>query len=200
MTRPRVFVLSSISLLYLLRRSCSSWQIIAPRRPVVARPLGSKASNNIDDEFFNSPQRRSILLCPTAFLAAVTTLLPTITNAAAPPNAAPNLDFITTSTGLQYADIKTGATTSAPPKDGQLISIDYVMSTTGARYGSKIYSTQDAGAPYRWTLGDGSTIPGLEEAVRGMNPGGIRRVIIPSKLAYQSIPSLTISKFYSFVA
>lgn len=60
------------------------------------------------------------------------------------------------------------------------------MSTTGARYGSKIYSTADAGAPYRWTLGDGSTIPGLEEAVRGMNPGGIRRVIIPSKLAYQS--------------
>jgi hypothetical protein len=200
MTRPRVFILSSISLLYLIPRDCSSWQIIAPRRPVVARPLGSKASNNIDDEF-NSPssQRRSILLCPTAFLAAVTTLLPTITNAA-PPNAAPNLDFITTSTGLQYADVKTGATTSAPPKDGQLISIDYVMSTTGARYGSKIYSTQDAGAPYRWTLGDGSTIPGLEEAVRGMNPGGIRRVIIPSKLAYQSIPSLTIRELYSFVS
>jgi hypothetical protein len=199
MTRPRAFILSSISLLYLIPRDCSSWQIIAPRRPVVARPLGSKASY-IDDDFFNSPQRRSILLRPTAFFAAaVTTLVPTITNAA-PPNAAPNLDFITTSTGLQYADIKTGATTSPPPKDGQLISIDYVMSTTGARYGSKIYSTQDAGAPYRWTLGDGSTIPGLEEAVRGMNPGGIRRVIIPSKLAYQSIPSLTIREFYSFVA
>jgi len=66
------------------------------------------------------------------------------------------------------------------------VSIDYVMSTTGARYGSKIYSTQDAGAPYRWKLGDGSTIPGLEETVMGMKPGGIRRVVIPSKLAYQS--------------
>ncbi len=53
----------------------------------------------------------------------------------------------------------------------QVVSIDYVMSTTGARYGSKIYSTVDTGA-YRWTLGDGSTIPGLEEAVRGMRPGG----------------------------
>lgn len=73
------------------------------------------------------------------------------------------------------------------------MSIDYVMSTTGARYGSKIYSTQDAGAPYRWKLGDGSTIPGLEEAVRGMSPGGIRRVIIPSKLAYLSASS-SISK------
>ena len=67
------------------------------------------------------------------------------------------------------------------------------MSTTGARYGSKIYSTVDAGAPYRWKLGDGSTIPGLEEAVKGMNPGGIRRVIIPSKLAYQSTSSTPIS-------
>ena len=58
------------------------------------------------------------------------------------------------------------------------------MSTTGARYGSKIYSTVDAGAPYRWKLGDGSTIPGLEEAVSSMSPGGIRRLIIPAKLAY----------------
>lgn len=60
------------------------------------------------------------------------------------------------------------------------------MSTTGARYGSKIYSTVDAGAPYRWKLGDGSTIPGLEEAVSTMSPGGIRRVIIPAKLAYEA--------------
>jgi hypothetical protein len=192
--RPKTFILSTISLLYLIPRDCSSWQIIA--RAVVVRPLGSKASCNIDD-FNSSPSsthRRSILLCPTAFLAAVTTLIPTNTNAA-PPNAAPNLDFVTTSTGLQYADVKTGEPTSPPPKDGQVVSIDYVMSTTGARYGSKIYSTQDAGAPYRWILGDGSTIPGLEEALRGMNPGGIRRVIIPSKLAYQSTPSLTIREF-----
>ena len=105
----------------------------------------------------------------------------------------PNLQFITTPSGLQYADVKTG--TSASPTDGQTVSIDYVMSTTGARYGSKIYSTQDAGAPYRWKLGDGSTIPGLEEAVRSMSPGGIRRVIIPSKLAYLSASS-SISKLW----
>ena len=85
--------------------------------------------------------------------------------------------------------MKPGSTSSPSPTKGQAISIDYVMSTTGARYGSKIYSTQDAGAPYRWKLGDGSTIPGLEEAVLSMNPGGIRRLIIPSKLAYQSSSS-----------
>lgn len=132
----------------------------------------------------NHPGRRAFLF-HSPFLAITT--VSTVANAAAPErNAAPNLDFITTPTGLQYADVKKGTAASPPPTDGQVISIDYVMSTTGARYGSKIYSTVDAGAPYRWKLGDGSTILGLEEAVRGMNPGGVRRVIIPSKLAYQS--------------
>ena len=35
-------------------------------------------------------------------------------------------------------------------------------------------------------MGDGSTIPGLEEAVSTMAVGGIRKVIIPSKLAYRA--------------
>ena len=71
------------------------------------------------------------------------------------------------------------------------------MSTTGARYGAKIDSTVDRQAPYAWTLGDGSTIKGLELAITGgegvppMLPGGIRRVIIPSNpksnLAYSDL-------------
>ena len=69
------------------------------------------------------------------------------------------------------------------------------MSTTGARYGAKIDSTVDRQAPYAWTLGDGSTIAGLELAiicdqsagVPPMLPGGVRRVIIPSKLAYEDL-------------
>ena len=158
---------------------CLSWQVgggVGAVRRKVATSISVK-----------NPSRRSIIL--SSPILAITSLSE-IANAAA-PNATPNLQFITTPSGLQYADVKTG--TSASPTDGQTVSIDYVMSTTGARYGSKIYSTQDAGAPYRWKLGDGSTIPGLEEAVRSMSPGGIRRVIIPSKLAYLSASS-SISK------
>jgi len=65
------------------------------------------------------------------------------------------------------------------------------MSSTGAARGAKIYSTTDLSLPYTWTLGDGSTIKGLELAVAGgdgvppMLPGGVRRVIISSsKLGY----------------
>ena len=161
----------------------------------------------------SSPLRRSILLRPlapsllVAVVVATTATLPSENADAAPPppssNAPPNLDYVTTPTGLQYADVVRpgggveNASSPPPPTNGQIVSIDYVMSTTGARYGSKIYSTVDAGAPYRWTLGDGSTIPGLEEAVRGMRPGGVRRVIIPPGLAYRSTPA-SISEFFSF--
>ncbi|KAL9181607.1 hypothetical protein ACHAXT_010412 [Thalassiosira profunda] len=161
----------------LLLPTCLGWQVGGRAAPPKPEPPSST-----DAGIHANPSRRTVL-AHAPFLALAT--LPTIARAA-PENAAPNLQFTTTSSGLQYADVKPGSASSPSPTKGQAVSIDYVMSTTGARYGSKIYSTQDAGAPYRWTLGDGSTIPGLEEAVQGMTPGGIRRLIIPSKLAYQS--------------
>ena len=214
MMARRSVALALLSLLLILQpRSCSSWQV---SRPGLARP-GSRASSTHDDHVddiaiaaietpsFSSPSssslRRSILLrqlAPSLLAVVATTLSSEIADAAPlPSNAPPNLDYVTTPTGLQYADVRPGveSASSPPPTDGQYVSIDYVMSTTGARYGSKIYSTVDAGAPYRWTLGDGSTMPGLEEAVRGMRPGGIRRVIIPPGLAYRST-SASISEFF----
>jgi FKBP-type peptidyl-prolyl cis-trans isomerase len=123
--------------------------------------------------------RRSILLAPTA--------LPL-------PGFAADLQFSTVpSSGLQWADAKVGS--GLAPRPGSPVAIDYVMSTTGARYGTKIYSTADKNAPFRWVLGDGSAIQGLELAVQGdgelgvppMLPGGVRRVIIPSTLGYESL-------------
>ena len=39
--------------------------------------------------------------------------------------------------------------TGAAPSKGSLVAIDYVMGTTGARYGIKIDATADRGEPYR---------------------------------------------------
>jgi hypothetical protein len=153
-------------LLALVADECSAWQSPASQRI----PKPPDTSDLI--------QRRSFLTSASTF--AITSLLPLPSNSA----DVSNLTFNTSPTGLQYADVKVGSGSS--PSPGSVVSIDYVMSTTGARYGSKIYSTVDAGAPYRWKLGDGSTIPGLEEAVSTMSPGGIRRVIIPSKLAFRA--------------
>ena len=172
-TNSIIPLLLSSFLFLLLPTVCFSWQV---------------GGGRTQDTSSNSNIRRAIITS-SPFLAINS--LSTIVNAES--NTIPNLKFTTSSSGLQYADVKKGSGSSSPT-DGQNVSVDYVMSTTGARYGSKIYSTQDAGAPYRWKLGDGTTIPGLEEAVKDMTPGGIRRVIIPSKLAYQSTSS-RISKY-----
>ena len=74
------------------------------------------------------------------------------------------LQFSTAPSGVQWADAKVGTGTSFSV--GSRVSIDYVMSTTGARYGSKIDSTVARNAPYSRTLGDGSTIDGLRIARR----------------------------------
>lgn len=133
--------------------------------------------------------RRSALLAP---LSIPPILLLSPPPASSAPPSAPDLQFSTEPSGLQWADAKVG---SGPPlKPGSPVAIDYVMSTTGARYGSKIYSSKDSNAPYRWTLGDGTTIAGLEQAIIGqgttlppMQPGGIRRVIIPASLGYETL-------------
>lgn len=141
----------------------------------------------------------------TALAQAVTagiTLLVGGTNAAfvehasAAAAAAPGLTFEKSSSGIEWADAKVG--TGTPLQPGATATIDYVLSTTGARYGTKIYSSKDLDIPYRWTLGDGSTIEGIELAILGdggigtssltaMRPGGIRRVVIPQALGYSKL-------------
>ena len=89
-----------------------------------------------------------------------------LSQASAETTTTPQLNFQTsTDTGIQWADAKIG--TGETLSNGARASIDYSLSTTGARYGSKIYSTANTGAPYMWKLGDGSTIKGLEMAILG---------------------------------
>ncbi|KAL3904070.1 MAG: hypothetical protein SGARI_005093, partial [Bacillariaceae sp.] len=110
-----------------------------------------------------------------------------------PANAAgADVSFQTSSSGIQWADAKTG--NGNPLSIGATATIDYAMATTGARYGTKIYSTADKDAPYRWKLGDGTTIAGIEKALLGdgdsmpaMRPGGIRRLVIPQSMGYSKL-------------
>jgi len=115
--------------------------------------------------------------------------LPTASNAAPTPNG---LTLIEAPSGLKWADAKVGS--GQPVKTGAVASIDYSMASTAGRF-PQIYTTKDKGQPYRWTLGDGTTIAGIEKAIIGdeiegippMLPGGVRRVIIPSTLGYEAL-------------
>jgi hypothetical protein len=130
--------------------------------------------------------RRSVLFAPAVTAAAVT-----LTQQPAFAATSNGLPLATAPSGLKWADAKVGSGQAF--KSGKNASIDYSMASTGGR-NPQLYSTKTTGAPYRWTLGDGSTIAGIEEAILGdgkdippMLPGGIRRVVVPQTLGYVSL-------------
>mmetsp|Transcript_15739 Transcript_15739/g.19189 ORF Transcript_15739/g.19189 Transcript_15739/m.19189 type:complete len:224 (+) Transcript_15739:128-799(+) len=143
-------------------------------------------SITLQSDGFQQPTRRDFFALSTTGASYVA-----FPSKALTANSAPSLTFSTSKSGIQWADAKPG--TGQVLKEGSTASIDYALATTGARYGSKIYSNSDSGAPYRWTLGDGTTIKGIEESILGsedmppMKAGGIRRVILPPNLAYESL-------------
>lgn len=65
---------------------------------------------------------------------------------------------------------------------GDTVRIEY----EGRRSGDQkvIGSSDEEGRPLEFTLGSGEVIPGLEEAVAGMEPGEEKEVEVPPPLAY----------------
>ncbi len=140
----------------------------------------------------HAPQvsRRTVFFNAAAVAAGVTTLIGGRQTAHAA--ASNGLPLTASPSGLKWADAKVGSGQSN--QIGATVSIDYSIASTAGRF-PQIYTTKDKGQPYRWTLGDGSTIEGIEKAIIGdekegippMLPGGIRRVIVPSTLGYEKL-------------
>lgn len=86
---------------------------------------------------------------------------------------------VTTSSGLQYIDVKQGKGDPATIRDA--VSVHY---TGWLVDGSKFDSSLDRGQPFTLTLGEGMVIKGWEEGLTGMKPGGVRKLIIPAQLGY----------------
>ena len=86
---------------------------------------------------------------------------------------------VTTSSGLQYIDLKVG--TGATAQAGQTVTVHY---TGWLENGKKFDSSIDRGQPFSFPLGAGRVIKGWDEGVQGMKVGGKRKLIIPSNLGY----------------
>lgn len=86
---------------------------------------------------------------------------------------------VTTSSGLQYIDLKVG--TGATAQAGQTVSVHY---TGWLENGKKFDSSVDRGQPFSFPLGAGRVIKGWDEGVQGMTVGGKRKLIIPPNLGY----------------
>ncbi|KAF3335516.1 peptidyl-prolyl cis-trans isomerase FKBP20-2 [Carex littledalei] len=97
-------------------------------------------------------------------------------------------NYTKSNSGLIYRDIEVG--TGDCPKDGQQVVFHY---TGYNESGRRIDSTYLQGAPAKIRLGNKSLVPGFEEGIREMKPGGKRRIIIPPELG----PPVGPSTFFS---
>ena len=70
------------------------------------------------------------------------------------------------------------------PSDSVQVVVNYVAMTP---QGKVFDSSLEKGKPYDIRVGSGAVIPGLDEGIRGMKPGGIRRLYIPGNLAFPKV-------------
>lgn len=93
------------------------------------------------------------------------------------------MPFITTTSGLQYEDVRVGD--GSPAEAGRSVRVHYTgwlheESGKGARFDS----SHDRGEPFAFPLGAGMVIKGWDEGVQGMQVGGQRTLLIPAALGY----------------
>jgi FKBP-type peptidyl-prolyl cis-trans isomerase len=88
------------------------------------------------------------------------------------------------STGLYYKDKVVGSGDAA--QKGDSVRVHYTLWLTN---GTKVQSSEDNnGAPLEFLTGatPARVIPGFEEGVLGMQPGGVRQLVVPPSLAWGS--------------
>ena len=88
-------------------------------------------------------------------------------------------DLVTTSSGLQRADVEVGTGAEATP--GRTVVVHYTGRLTN---GDTFDSSRKRDEPFAFTLGAGEVIRGWDEGVAGMRVGGKRALVIPPALGY----------------
>lgn len=86
---------------------------------------------------------------------------------------------------FSQTDVKVGTGATAAP--GNTLTVNY----TGWLYDPSkqdnkgvIFDSSIGGTPFTFTLGGGQVIKGWDQGVAGMQVGGVRRLVVPSSLAY----------------
>eukprot|EP00980_Cylindrotheca_fusiformis_P015089 scaffold4157_cov136-Cylindrotheca_fusiformis.AAC.39 len=84
------------------------------------------------------------------------------------------------SSGVIYADLRPG--NGETVTEGSRVNIQWVLRKSNGYF---VDSSEVSGSvPFIFTVGDGSAISGVDEGVRGMKTGGVRRLLIPPRQAY----------------
>ena len=96
-----------------------------------------------------------------------------------PPTLPPGVQAVRTGSGLEYLDVEIGSGTPARMSDR--VRVHYRGWLTD---GTLFERTDPTHGPLEFRLGEGEVIPAFDEGIAGMQPGGRRRLIVPSDLAY----------------
>ncbi|WPT17532.1 Peptidyl-prolyl cis-trans isomerase FKBP16-3 [Picochlorum sp. SENEW3] len=86
---------------------------------------------------------------------------------------------VTLPSGLAFQDIKVG-TGPAPPVGYQVV-LHYILMNQDGRV---ISNSLENGNPYDIRVGTGQVVAGLDEGLKTMRVGGIRRVYVPGELSF----------------
>jgi len=96
-----------------------------------------------------------------------------------PPTLPPGAETVRTESGLEMVELEPGGS----PK-GRLDSRIRVHYRCWLTHGHLVEDTHASGEPAELVLGQGNAVAGLDEGLQGLGPGGRRRLIVPSDLAY----------------
>ena len=86
-------------------------------------------------------------------------------------------DYHTTSSGLKYKILKKGS--GAPAKEGQEVLI---FETTSYLDGTILYSNENSTNPVKVLIGGNQATNAVDEGLRGMQMGEVRKLIAPPEL------------------
>ena len=101
------------------------------------------------------------------------------TDSVAAPIESEPVNTMTTASGLEYIELRTGS--GAQPQPGEVVAVHYVGKLQD---GTQFDSSYDRGEPIRFPLGSGMVITGWDEGIGLMREGGAATLIIPPDLAY----------------
>ncbi|GGV64042.1 peptidyl-prolyl cis-trans isomerase [Streptomyces longisporoflavus] len=83
---------------------------------------------------------------------------------------------------LTIRDLVVGEGLEAKP--GRVVQIHYVGITFAS--GAEFDASWDRGQTFKFAVGGGKAIKGLDRGVRGMKVGGRREIIVPPRLGYRN--------------
>jgi len=96
------------------------------------------------------------------------------------PAPVPEGGWVDLESGLDVYDTAPGEGPAV--REGRPVRVDYTIFVDGQR----VYSTFESRDPVRFVVGRGGVVPGIDEAIRPMRPGGRRQIRIPPELGYGS--------------